>query len=196
MKQLLATMVLFWPLAGMCDLSDEDPNELCKLLEPYEIILTDYEVLEGELKPICFVKSQPTSGVDDGYEYSYRVISHFEKDHPDKLFLEMAGVPSQILGQQPHAQYIEMASEVLSRIYSEEVVAEIVLAIESISPGFNRHMVVEGMGIQLRAHDYSQNLAGMSWLVIRFDVGNACRFDGHADLRAKCVAERKGSLAE
>ena len=197
MKRFAAAVLLIWPLTGFCDLSDEDPAELCRLLEPFGLVLTEYEVLEGEVKPICLVKVQPTSVADDGFEYSYRVISHHTNDHPKGLFFEISGVASKILGQKPHAQFTEMAFVILSSIYSEEVVAEIILAIESISPGFNRHMVAEGLGIQLRAHDYSQSVASITaGFSIRFDVSNACSFHDHPDLQAKCVAQRKGSLAE
>lgn len=196
MKRLIVAVFSFWPLAGMCDLSDEDPNVLCKLLEPYGIFLTEYEIPNEELRPFCFVRSQPTSANEDGYEYSYRVISHFKEDYPDSLFLQLSGTPSQILGQEPHARYMKMAAVILSSIYSQEVVDEIVLAIESISPGFNRHMKVEGLGIQLRAIDYSQRSADMDWLEIRFDVRNTCYFTELSDHQAKCLAERKGSLAE
>ena len=200
MKAVLALAITFYPCLGFSDLSDEDPADLCRLLDSYGLVMTEYARVQDEGRPLCFVVEQPKSVSEHGYEFSYRVISHHTYDHPNGLFLEVSGVAAEILGQGPHLQYAEMASVVLAELFSKNTVSEILLAIESISAGFNRHMIVDGLGVQLRARDYSQHFAGITaGFSIRFDISNTCQFHGHEDLRAKCIAKSKvpiGSLFE
>ena len=128
MKTLLAVALSFAPTVGICDSADEDPVRLCALLQPYGLVLTEYVRVADEGRPLCFVTDQPTSITEDGYEFSYRVIS----------------------------------------------------------PGFNRHMIVDGLGIQLIAKDYSQYVASITMgFSIRVNISNTCHFHGRSELQAE-----------
>ena len=188
MRSSVAVVLLILPTAAYSDLADKDPKSLCEALNSFGLEMSKFESTGDGGRPLCYVTDQPTSVAKDGYEYSFRVIAHHTYDHPDKLFLEVSGIDSEVLGQLPHLQFSEMAKVVLSELYREGAVSDILLAIESISPGYNRHMIVDGLGIQLRVHDYTQYGYPGSFS-IRFDVSNVCQFRTDSQLRAECIAE-------
>ena len=170
-NRIAALAILLWPAIALSDLWGKDPETLCSLLAPFGLEMTEFVAVQDEGRPLCFVIKQPASAKDDGYEFSYRVIAHRTRDLPHSLFLEISGLGSVILGREPQRQFTKMARVVLSDIYPEKIVSEIILAIESMSSSYNQHVIRNGMQIQLRAHDYSQHGYPDS-IDMRFDVSN------------------------
>ena len=190
MHRLLSILVLLAaPIYAMADLADEDSEELCGLLDSFGFVMTKFESPNGEGRPLCYTRSQRFSIADDGYEFSYRVISHFARNHPDSLFLQVQGIGSKIPEQESHALFTEMSKVVLSRLFTETIVSDTVLAIQSLAPGYNRHMTVRGYGIQLAMRDYTQHGYPQS-TSMRLDIRNVCNYEPTDMIgKSRCLAE-------
>ena len=189
MKISFVAALILLPKLLFADLSTEDPQELCSLLDGFGLEMTKYAQIADGAGPLCFEKGQITSVTDDGFEYAYRVIAHHTYDHPDSLIIQLDGWASKALNQTPHRQFRDMASIIVSRLFSTETTNEILLAIDGISPGYNRHAVLEGMNIQLSCpHPYTPD-----GFQLRLSIGNACHFSENNKLQNECISRsRKG----
>jgi hypothetical protein len=163
------------------------------MLSAFGLQMTEFESPQAEGRPLCYVVGQPTSADRDGYEFSYRVLSHHQYDFVDSLFLELSGDASVILYRAPHEQFSQMSRVILDEVFPPEIVDEILLAIDGISHGYNRHMRVGGLGIQLAIRDYSGQMPpemplGFS---MRVDIRNACPIYNNKDIRRACLSRAK-----
>jgi hypothetical protein len=186
MRAPILIVAILCSTAAQADLASARPEELCTLLVSYGMTTTEFASPAKDERPLCYTPSQPALTTQMGYEFSYRVLSHWEWNIANSLFLSLQGDPAVVLGKPPHAKFVEMARQVLGAILEEPERQQLLQALQSLAPGDNRLALVRGLNIQLRYLDHS--IPGWAYIEFRLDVSNVCNFSP-ADTydRVQCV---------
>ena len=192
MRRIPALLALTcWISPACADLSIAEPKQLCALLDDYGIKTSEFVAPGERERPLCYTISQPANIVEDGYEYSYRVLSHWELDIVNGLFVQLAGRPEKILGKAPQATLASMVERVLSALIEESEVEEILTAFHALYPGEQRSAAVQGLSVQIQFLEYSLGGLG-SGILLRLDVNNICNFPPSDEQgREQCVSENR-----
>ena len=195
MRNTVLLAALSWTVVpAYADLAAESPDKLCSLLREFDINTSAFESPgEGE-RPLCYTASDPEKVKGVGYEYSYRVLSHWEWDFVDSLFLQVQGSPERILGKEPSAKFAKMSERILSAFLEEHDKLQVLLALQALLPGEHKHGVVRGINVQLSYVDYSLQGLGPG-VEFRIDLGNVCNYSPQdADGRQACITEHQELL--
>jgi hypothetical protein len=175
MKNIFLIIALSSVAPAHADLSGAEPQDLCALLNDFGLKTTEFVAPGQGERPLCYTASEPTRIKESGYEYSYRVLSHWEWDIVEGLFLQLQGDPAKVLGKEPQAKFLRMSDRILSEVLDEPERQQVLLALEALAPGEHRHALVQGLNIQIRYVDYSVH--GLDpGVEFRLDVGNVCNY--------------------
>ena len=190
MRSTFLVIALSWAAASAdADLAAEKPEDLCILLQDFGLKTTAFVAPgEGE-RPLCYTESKPKRIAEFGYEYSYRVLSHWEWDTVQSLFLLLQGHPDKILGKEPYSNFVRMSERILSAFLDEPDMQQVLHALQELAPGEHRHATVRGINVQLHYVDYSFLGIGAG-VELRLDLDNVCNYSPtDARGRETCIAE-------
>lgn len=167
------------------DISENDPDELCGLLDEFGVETTPFEVVSGG-RPLCYTIAHPGS-TEIGSEFSFRVLGDDGLNHTG-LFVQAQGRVEDFVRGPQYELYLSMVERLLARFFDPVEVVEVLGLIRQMN--WNERSGATGRGIDLQFYRIRREFAGLSqYAELRLTLTDICPAVADDTVRLECLSD-------